>query len=206
MTAPWAASGASLLPGLSPRPQHHIINKSGESETVVSTHMATFVYIKGCKDMEIVVQGKIGKLCIDDCSGIKISLDNRVVGETVELIKCTGLEMTLLAPDSEVSVFQIDDSADINLHITRKNQLTSLYYIRTGNIKLFQGAGDEVYEFPLTHETDVPDVQMVSHWTSTKPDATMVTERVNREGVFPATEQLNLSKAGQKKPVEDAER
>ena len=100
-TTRWAVSGLQMLPGLSPRPQHHICNKTKAVETVNSTSKALFVFTKDCQDTDIHVVDKVGKITAEECKELKIFVSDHVVGGTLELIKCKDTNI-IFGPDAEV--------------------------------------------------------------------------------------------------------
>ena len=103
----WAARGMTILPGLAPRPQHHIQNKQSAIETVNSTSKALFVFVKECQDSEIHVLGKIGKITVENGRGLEVFLSDHVVGGTMELIRCENIHIHL-GLDAEVGLYNIN--------------------------------------------------------------------------------------------------
>ena len=97
----WAASGMSMMPGLAPRPQHHIVQKTDFNEKVESSSNAMFISVRECKGGVINVLGKTGKISLEKSKGIKLCLDSRVVGGVLEIIKCEDVYIQLVK-DGEV--------------------------------------------------------------------------------------------------------
>ena len=98
----WAASGMSMMPGLAPRPQHHIVKKKDFNEKVNSTSNAMFISVRECEGGDINVSGKTGKVSLESSKNIRLCLDSRVVGGVLEIIKCDDVCIRL-KKEGEVS-------------------------------------------------------------------------------------------------------
>jgi Adenylate cyclase associated (CAP) C terminal. len=91
----WVASGMSMLPGLAPRPQHHIVKRNDFSEQFTSTSNAMFISVRECENAKLEVTGKTGKVSLERSTGVDVTLDNRVVGGVLEVIKCNNVLIKL---------------------------------------------------------------------------------------------------------------
>ena len=100
----WAFPGAQALPGLSPRPQHHVVGKKGGKEMIDSTSKALFVFVKNCEDMEVEVNGKVGKVTIENGKSLRILVNDHVVSGTLELIRCQNVNL-VYGKDAEVGIY-----------------------------------------------------------------------------------------------------
>ena len=116
----WVASGMSMLPGLSPRPQNHIVQKKDFTEKVESASNATFVSVRECEQGNIEVTGKTGKISLERSSGLKLSIDNRVVGGVLEVIKCQDVYIRL-HQEGEVRALLIIQSC--NFYVCRQKSV-----------------------------------------------------------------------------------
>lgn len=96
MAANWVASGMSMLPGLAPRPQHHICDKKDHTEEVESASNALFVFVRNCENTKVNVKGKVGKVTLETTKNIELTLDQRVVSGTLEVIKCENVTIRLI--------------------------------------------------------------------------------------------------------------
>ena len=78
----------SKLPGFNPRPENRITDLKNVTESVTSSNKATFVHVKGCEDIVLDINGKIGKMVVEQCVGMKIHFSDNIVGGMLDLIKC----------------------------------------------------------------------------------------------------------------------
>jgi len=200
----WVASGMSMLPGLSPRPQHHLVNKKDFTEKVESTSNATFVSVRECEKGNIEVTGKVGKISLERSNGLKLSLDNPVVGGVLEVIKCQDVYIRL-HQEGEVPTFQVDDSSNVTIEICTRSQIECLYYIRCQGLKLILNdaelSDDSSFQYEIPTEEARANLQQIAHWSAASADASFVAEGVVRDGVYPTTAEMKLASDAKKQQM-----
>jgi len=201
----WAAGGLAAgglpgglptFPGFNPRPEHSIKDKKHVTENFNSTNKATFVHIKGCEGVTVNIEGKIGKLCMENNKNITINLSDNVVGGTLEVIKSSNVKV-FCRGEAEVPIVQVDDSSCVEVTIEKKDQLECIVFIRSNDIKLFldnQTVNDDqglTLQYLVSAPGDeLEDVQRCGHWTAASVDATFVTEKFVRTGKYPTVAQM----------------
>jgi len=180
-----------MLPGLAPRPQHYILNKKDHNEVVNSTSRSLFVFMKDCTNTQVEVNEKVGKVTLEKCNGVKITVNDRVLGGTLELIRCENIEINY-GPNAEIPTLQVDNSKNVTINIQSKCQIQSVYYMHTYNIKLIlknTNDGDLEYDFSPLNESEGL-TQRIAHWNEASVEARFITEVVVRDNIGPTTAQM----------------
>ena len=91
--ASWAGRAMQMMPGLMPRPQHHCVGKKNGVENILSDKSSLFVFIKDCQDFKININGKVGKVTVENCRNLMVSIFDNVVGGTFEMIRCENVSL-----------------------------------------------------------------------------------------------------------------
>jgi len=172
-----------MLPGFAPRPQHYILNKQDHNEVVNSTSQSLFVFIKDCTNTQVEVNEKVGKVSLDKCNGVNVTVNDRVVGGTLDLIRCENI-VIIYGPNAEIPVLYVDNCKNITINIRSKCQIQSVYYMHTYNIKLVLKNtydGEKEYDFSPLNENEGL-TQRIAHWNEASNKEHFISEDVDNIG------------------------
>lgn len=80
-----------MLPGMKKRPEMILCDKKDAKEDVKSESMATFLFLKNCKNYELNLEGKAAKVMCENCVNLTISLTDPLVSGVLEIFKCSQI-------------------------------------------------------------------------------------------------------------------
>ena len=94
-----------MLPGMRPRPEKILVDKKDAKENIKSESNATFIFIKGCENYELSIEGKAAKVMCENCANLTVSMEKPLVSGTMELLRSHDVFIKLL------------DSCEVRIHL-----------------------------------------------------------------------------------------
>jgi hypothetical protein len=122
----------------------YILGKRGVKETFGegSHDPQATVYFKNCHDCEFVVDAMCTKVLIEDCHGCTITLNKKVITNTLDIWKCNDSHIMI---KTKIGTVQADICKNLKVHFQTKEDFTSLVWAGVHDLDLrFLDSGEQL--------------------------------------------------------------
>jgi hypothetical protein len=122
----------------------YILGKRGVKETFGEeshTPQAT-VYFKSCHDCDFVLDAMCTKVLIEDCHNCKITLNQKVITNTLDIWKCNDSHLHI---NTKIGTVQADICKKLKVDFTQKDHFTSMVWAGVHDLSLgFLDSGEKL--------------------------------------------------------------
>jgi len=137
----------------------------------ISFNTLELVFINNCKDSEFKVTSKTKKIVINDCTNVTVSVDEKVLTSTLEIIRSTGVTLHINVP---VWTITCDNSSAISLHFSDIECFDMIAWAKVRDATLFV-SGTEI-ELSRLESANYESDQIITR----KGDDTTITSSVTQ--------------------------
>ena len=175
---------------LSSRPQCDIVQKHDQTIDLEPEGLSTHVYVAECTNCQLVLKQKAGKVLIEKCQDLVLTMSAELVSGTLEIVKSSKICIKI---NSKLKIPTITADSTTGLQVIlleKEEQVESLYFHESSDLTItVQGEGVEKKEYVANPPADsAAHRQFIAHWVKNEDGVQLKTENVVREGVFPNAE------------------
>lgn len=178
-----------MLPGMKKRPEMILCDKKDAKEDAKSESMATFLFLKNCKNYELNLEGKAAKVMCENCVNLTISLTDPLVSGVLEIFKCSQICVRMTG-SCEIPTFHIEDADNVKIEVPDKLHIRNIFFQQSSNLEIMLSGSEDghfVINEPALGNEENDQKQFVAFWNESKSD--LVTENLKRSGIYPLADQ-----------------
>jgi len=180
----------AMMGGAKQQEAKYVLNTKGERKTLGEDHhkpQAT-LYFKGCDDCEYIVDAMCTKVYIEGCKSIKVTLNNKIITNVVEIWKCEDISLNV---NTNVGTLQTDMCNKLVVDVKAADLLKSFVWTAINELSLsFQDFEDKLQTSWAAMKQQYPNItehsdQFITRFVKGK----LLTEKIIRlDNGYPTTE------------------
>ncbi|KAF9344816.1 hypothetical protein BGX26_003860 [Mortierella sp. AD094] len=170
----------------------HLIRDVKDDTQEVQVPDRKALYFLNCENCEYTIQGKPIKLSIENCKGLVLKVQDKILTGTVDIWKSGNLSLDF---DRSVSTFQLDNIQSITVRLPDAEHFGSMVWAGCEDVNLHLGGDVHALSYSELQSRNPSLRPETDQFKTTIVDGSIMTEAVVRlDNGFPATraEQANL--------------